>query len=108
DSGDGFTGGASRDLAGWWSFTVLAIACYGLLPRIVLLFVSAWRLRAATCALLVDDPRVVALLDRMATPAIETASDDPEPAGGYDSQSAPPAPQALGGPARGVIWSHGI
>src|SRR5690606_31644710 len=78
DSVDGFTGGASRDLAGWWSFTVLAIACYGLFPRIVLLLVSAWRLRAATRALLVDDPRVSALLDRMATPAIETAAEDHE------------------------------
>lgn len=107
----GMNGGAaaeSRDLAGWWSFTVLAIACYGLLPRVVLLGFSAWRLRVATRALLVDDPRVAALLDRMATPAIETAADEHESGDLGDARSAPPAPQALGGPARGVIWSHGI
>src|SRR5690606_8005579 len=77
-------------------------------PRIVLLAFSAWRLRAATRALLVDDPRVAALLDRMATPAIETASDEQETGGDDAAGAAPPAPRALGGPARGVIWSHGI
>lgn len=108
ESANGFAAGASRDLAGWWSFTVLAIACYGLLPRVALLAFSAWRLRAATCALLVDDPRVAALLDRMATPAIETAADEHESAEGDEARAAAPAPRALGGPARGVIWSHGI
>src|SRR5690606_23940657 len=105
---NGFAAGASRELAGWWSFTVLAIACYGLAPRIVLLAFSAWRLHVATRALLVEDPRVAALLDRMTTPAIETAADEPETAGPDDVEAAAPAPRALGGPARGVIWSHGI
>ncbi|HEX6992682.1 MAG TPA: DUF2868 domain-containing protein [Gammaproteobacteria bacterium] len=108
ESLNGFAAGESRELAGWWSFTVLAIACYGLAPRIVLLAFSAWRLRAATRALLVDDPRVAALLDRMATPAIETAADEHETAGPEDGAAAAPAPRALGGTARGVIWSHGI
>lgn len=98
----------SRDLAGWWSFTVLALACYGLAPRVALLAFCAWRLRAATRALLIEDPRVTALLDRMATPAIETAAEEREAGGGFDDQAAGPAPAALGGTARGVIWSHGI
>src|SRR5690606_1747121 len=105
---NGFPAGASRDLAGWWSFTVLAIACYGLVPRVVLLAFSAWRLRAATRALLMEDPRVSALLGRMATPAIETASGEQETPGDGAAAEAAPAPRALGGPARGVIWSHGI
>ncbi len=108
ETANGAIAGDSRDLAGWWSFTVLALACYGLAPRLVLLAFCAWRLRAATRALLIEDPRVTALLDRMATPAIETAADDRETAGGSDTQVAGPAPAALGGSARGVIWSHGI
>lgn len=100
--------GASRELAGWWSFTVLAIACYGLVPRIVLLGIASWRLGAATRALLVDDPRVTALLDRMDAPALETAAtehDDGRPEAG---PAAPRTPAPLTGRARGVIWSRGI
>src|SRR5690606_26769481 len=84
-----FTTGASRELAGWWSFTVLAIAFYGLAPRIVLLGFAAWRLRAAIRALLVEDPRVTALLDRMATPAIETAADEHESVDAGGQRAAP-------------------
>ena len=106
--GGGFGGGESRELTGWWSFSVLAIATYGLLPRLVLLAAAAWRLRAATRALLLDDPRVTALLDRMATPEIETgaAEHDDRPV----DKGPPPArpPGSLGSAARGVIWSHGI
>ena len=106
--GGGFGGGASRTLTGWWSFSVLAIATYGLLPRLVLLSAAAWRLRAATRALLLDDPRVTALLDRMATPEIETGATEPDE--GPADDAPPPArpPRSLAGAARGVIWSHGI
>ena len=43
-----------------------------------MLVLCAARLRRATRTLLLDDPRVTALLDRMAAPAIETAADAPE------------------------------
>jgi hypothetical protein len=57
---------ASRALTGWWAFTILAIVTYGLLPRLALWSLCVARLRAATRALLLEDPRVTALLDRMA------------------------------------------
>jgi hypothetical protein len=65
-------------------------------------------LRSATRALLVEDPRVTALLDRMATPAIETAAVEPE-----DARAAPVLPdtshpRALVGSACAVIWSGSI
>src|SRR5690606_31180973 len=104
----GLDAGASRELGGWWSFTVLAIACYGLVPRIVLLAFASWRLRAATRALLVDDPRVTALLDRMEAPAIETAAAETVTEAREPGPAAPSTPGALGGPARGVIWSRSI
>ena len=99
---------ASRTLTGWWSFTILAIVTYGLLPRVALLSLSGARLRAATQALLIEDPRVTALLDRMATPAIETAASEPE-----DPRIAPALPdashhRALVGTADAIIWGGSI
>ncbi|HEU4619160.1 MAG TPA: DUF2868 domain-containing protein [Gammaproteobacteria bacterium] len=99
---------ASRELTGWWSFTVLAIATYGLLPRLLLFLFAGARLRAAERTLLLEDARVTALLDRMATPEIETAAD----AADLEQQAGPPpagrAPPTIAGSAAGVIWSHGV
>ena len=66
--------GSPRALGAWWPFTLFALVTYGLLPRLLLLVLAAVRLRAATGALLLEDSRVTALLDRMASPAIETAA----------------------------------
>ncbi|HEX7082315.1 MAG TPA: DUF2868 domain-containing protein [Gammaproteobacteria bacterium] len=108
EGAEDFGVGASRALAGWWSFTILAIAVYGLAPRLVLLGIAAWRLRAATRALLLEDPRVTALLDRMGAPEIETVAEahDEARAGGGSAHAAPPG--GLGGRARAVIWSGAL
>jgi hypothetical protein len=103
-----FDVGASRELAGWWSFTVLAVATYGLLPRIAFRALCIGRLRAATRALLLEDARVTALLDRMTAPAVETAAGEPE-----DARPAGPLPEnvphdALVGSARAVVWGGSI
>jgi len=100
--------GASRTLAGWWSFTVLAIVTYGLLPRLAFLAVCVVRLRAATRALLIEDARVTALLDRMTAPSIETAAERPE-----DARPASPLPNAsphrdIVGTARAVVWGGAV
>ncbi len=98
----------SRTLGGWWSFTILAIVTYGLLPRVLLLAVSAWRLRVATRSLLMDDPRVAALLDRMTAPRVETAATRPE----FPRSAAPlpegTHPQPLVGNVRAVVWAGSI
>jgi hypothetical protein len=106
--GGGFSAAASRELTGWWSFTVLCIAVYGLLPRVLLLAFAGARLGAAERALLLEDSRVAALLERMATPEIETAAVEPE-----EEERDAPAPAAsahprIEGTAAGVIWSHGL
>ncbi len=72
--------GSPRALGAWWPFTLFALVTYGLLPRLLLLALAAARLRAATGALLLEDSRVTALLDRMASPAIETAAEQHEEA----------------------------
>jgi hypothetical protein len=100
--------GASRALTGWWAFTILAIVVYGLLPRLALWSLCVVRLRAATRALLLDDPRITALIDRMATPAIETAArerEDSRPAAALPDTTHP---EPLVGAARAVIWGGSI
>jgi hypothetical protein len=100
--------GASRALGGWWPFTVLCVVTYGLLPRLALLVLAAARLRAATGALLLDEPRVTALLDRMAAPEIETAAEahDAAPAGSPTPAASPPRP--ITGRANAVIWDDSL
>lgn len=100
--------GSPRALGGWWPFTVLALVTYGLLPRLGLLAFAALRLRAATGALLIEDSRVAALLDRMASPAVETA--------GREHDEVPPltigAPTAAARPLTGnacaLIWENSL
>jgi len=107
---EGYTGPAdSRALTGWWSFSVLAVVTYGLLPRLAFLAFAGWRLRVATRNLLLQDPRVVALLDRMAAPALETrsvrpgeASPAPTPAGRAAERAAPE------GQATALIWNESL
>ncbi len=122
--GAGFSAAASRELAGWWSFTILAIATYGLLPRALLLAFAGLRLKGAERALLLDDTRVAALVERMTAPEVETASPEPEPPafeppplagrrpaqfpGGAAAGAEGAARAAPVGTAVGVIWSHGL
>jgi hypothetical protein len=79
-----------------------------LLPRLALLVLAAARLRAATGALLLDEPRVTALLDRMAAPEIETAAEahDAAPAGSPTPAASPPRP--ITGRANAVIWDDSL
>lgn len=62
-------------LGNWWPFVLMTMLVYGALPRLLLLLVAAWRLRRATIALLLDDPEVAALLDRLETPLVALGGD---------------------------------
>ena len=101
-------GGSPRALGAWWPFTVLALMIYGLLPRLLVLLLAAVRLRAATGALLLEDSRVTALLDRMASPAIETAAaqhdEAPSPAIGLAAAGDRP----MTGSAQALIWENSL
>lgn len=97
------TAAAPGALGAWWPFTVAALVTYGLLPRLALLSLAAARLRAATAALLLDDPRVSALLDRMGAPAIESAAGAHEAAPADSADAAVPLPPVAGS-ASALIW----
>lgn len=92
-------------LTGWWPFTLLAIATYALLPRLALLVLARIRLGAATRALLLDDPRVRALLDRMREPDVATTSTGPAETPLDEPLAAPTARQHLDGRAQAIVWN---
>jgi hypothetical protein len=100
--------GSPRALGAWWPFTVLALVTYGLVPRVALLALAAARLRAATRRLLLDDSEVTALLDRMASPDIETAAAEHDVTPALDVGIRPTAPRALAGSARALIWEGSL
>lgn len=96
----------ARALTAWWSFTLLAIVVYGLLPRLLFLGLAGWRLRVATRGLLLEDARVTALLDRLSTPAIEMRGrEQPAPAPQPAAVASPPG-VALTGSVDAVIWAR--
>jgi hypothetical protein len=67
------------------------------------------RLRAATARLLLDDPEVTALLDRMAAPEIETAAAEHDearsPLGATASESAH---RPITGTAHAIVWEGSV
>jgi Protein of unknown function (DUF2868) len=101
------SGVPASELTGWWPFLLASIITYGLLPRCCLLFVATWRLRAATRRLLLDDPRVRALLDRMNMPEVKLGSDEAEVSANFPDVQAHAAP-SLEGEAVAIIWSDAI
>jgi hypothetical protein len=106
--GSGAAPASPRALGAWWPFTLLTLLIYGLAPRFLLLGLATARLRAATKRLLLDDPGVTALLDRMASPAIETAAPEHETAPPLEVGVAPVAPRPITGRAQAVIWENGV
>lgn len=75
------TGNRIMDLAAlgqWWQFLLMAIAFYGLLPRVVIFALSRWRLNAALNTALVHAPGALQILDRMNHALVETGGLEPE------------------------------
>ncbi len=64
----------AQSLTAWWPFVVACILSYGLLPRVVLLSISRVFVQRALATLLMDNPQVISLLDRMRTPEVALGS----------------------------------
>lgn len=80
-------------LGDWWPFVLAAVALYGLLPRLLLMLLAGWRLRATERRVLFNDARVLQLFERMATAVVDHQVDQPEIA------SVPvPGPREMPGP----------
>jgi hypothetical protein len=106
--GSAVAASAPRALGAWWPFTILALVTYGLVPRLALLALAAARLRAATMRLLLDDPGVTALLDRMASPEIQTSAAEHDITPPIEIGVPPTAPRSITGSARALIWEGSL
>ncbi|WP_157994495.1 DUF2868 domain-containing protein [Peristeroidobacter agariperforans] len=98
---------AASELTGWWPFLLAAVTTYGLFPRCCLLLLAVFRLRAATRNLLLDDPRVRALLDRMNAEEMQLGSNVEETAAAFPDRNAQSAP-AMSGDAVVIVWSGAL
>jgi len=81
-------------LGQWWPFLITAIICYGLLPRLLTLFISWLRFRHHLEHAL---PRLAGspeLLARMNSPLISTSAPQPESVAEFDAGSAYGPPES--------------
>lgn len=99
---------SAETLTGWWPFLLAAIIAYGLAPRCVLLIVASFRLHAATEHLLLDDPQVTALLDRMNAAEVALGPEDVETPAPTSGPMARPSPASPASQAIGIVWSGAI
>ncbi len=72
--------GNPRTPGGWWPFLVMCIIMYGLLPRLILMYVARRRLTRAIERALTLLPGAAELRDRLQRPWIETGSQEQEDA----------------------------
>jgi hypothetical protein len=68
---------ATEDLVSWWPFLCLAVLFYGLLPRIVLLFVGLDSLRRSMARLQFKGIACGQLIQRMTTPRVSSQAPMP-------------------------------
>ena len=68
-------------LGAWWSFMVLTLLVYGLLPRVLTFSIARARLGAACQLTLSALPGLSPVLHRMHQAHVQTTSDDPETGG---------------------------
>jgi hypothetical protein len=85
---------APAELLGqWWRFLVLCLLVYGLAPRLILSLVARAKLRRALAALRLDHGEIASLLERLASPLVQTHA--PAPEAGPDAAPAPGAGPAV-------------
>jgi hypothetical protein len=93
-------------LGSWWPFVLMCVACYGFLPRLVLLLIGLSRLKRAIRTMLLGEPEVLALLDRLARNRVgfEQADED-GPSSGSEARAGPP-PSSAGGHTAFLVWNE--
>jgi hypothetical protein len=99
---------SAEALTGWWPFLLAAIMTYGLTPRCLLLILALVRLRAATVHLLLDDPQVKALLDRMSAAEVALGAGDVEAPVQSGAILASGSPAGVPSRAAAIVWSSAI
>lgn len=63
---------------GWWSFLLMSMAVYALLPRLLLWLASRWAFAREVKGAFVGFPGAAAVLSRMRSPVVSTRAVEPE------------------------------
>lgn len=105
----GFVGGGSlvdavRSSARWWSFLVVALAVWGLLPRALAFAFGRWRMRRATRALGFDDHHCQALFQRLVPAQAAWAGPSPAEVGAEERLAQAPHGEARPATALTDAW----
>ncbi len=74
-----FDAGQSASMRSWWPFLFMCMACYGLLPRLLLWSLVRWQYRRRLRRVFSRYPGVSLVLDRIASPSVETRAKNAEP-----------------------------
>lgn len=86
-----------EDSVRWWPFLVMSMIVYGVLPRVVTLIGTRWRLRQAVLRAVALTPGVDRVLDRLTAEVVETrgiAHETPTPGNHVDTAVAAPSADA--------------
>ncbi|MEM6708932.1 MAG: DUF2868 domain-containing protein [Pseudomonadota bacterium] len=109
----GIEAAVAPQLGRWWPFLLMTLLVYGVLPRLLLLWFARRRLRAAEHRLLLRNPAVDRLLQRLTTPLAEHHRPPPEE-GRHEGLpqamvAAPSAPALeLDGELQVIVWNDAI
>ena len=105
---DGMIHLATGDLVSWWPFLVYAVLCYGLAPRLLLLFWSGWQRRRSLSAVSFSTGACDRLIQRMRSPRMRTAGltekeGQPDPPPGPAPEEGPPLTTTLDSTAGAIV-----
>lgn len=109
---DAITTAEATLLGGWWTFVVMAMFTYGLLPRLIALGVARSGLRAAVRAAFVATPGVGMLVRRLHAARVQTSAESREACANGEAASGAPVAQAHpprkagGAPALILNWAE--
>jgi len=103
---DGIYHLATKDLVSWWPFLCFAVLTYGLLPRLILLFMGIMVQKRALLRINFSHRACQRLLNRMRTPLVSTGgrSVSPEVLRKDDTK----APEAMGSGPQDVLTGQGM
>lgn len=96
---------SAAQLGNWWPFLFFSIAIYGLVPRLALLGFALWRRNASLRTLLLADPEVIGLLERMSHPLVTPEVRVPEAPTPADATAPVPEAPTRGTSAPGIVWN---
>lgn len=74
-----FDAGQSAAMRSWWPFLFMCMVFYGLLPRLLLWSLVRWQYRRRLRRVFSRYPGVSLVLDRIASPSVETRAENAEP-----------------------------